>query len=477
MLRRFTLCKAIHQLNQYAFDLLVSLVMEATLERAAAIKQALLDFVLKAEGDLAISLEAYCAEHLSRFAKSQYDRSSQTQLVIDSFLTGGKVGEKAPLELFLETTPTLQADEQILVESWKRSFTGLFTVTQLLPGGVELMNWMTAKHYTVKSNGLQSPEQLARLKEGEIVLTRIAPVTSMDWMFSNALILLGKLGKPKLAVAIGNFKNQCKEDIYGDAPELLEEAWLSVEQYHHEFTDFFGNSEITLPGYQANQKLKEFQAAIAKRRLEAAGIDSSQSLQELANQAGISKEEVTEAAESLGANTETVKELLNNSAQVRQKPLMTAPQMDLANHLKQAKILTIFTHPRWGQMLLPSYQSLKNLLEANDWQNIDNAKKIIFQSLEDPEINTYIWKHLANQHPINLESILKIVLEMPNFSLEKDFNCLLQKFGKPLNPSLPDTANVPLHLHTLFQDAVKEVKKNECKSKPKQKASIGFQRK
>jgi hypothetical protein len=144
--------------------------METTLKRAGTLKKALLEFVLDAEGDLAIALETYSAEYLSRFAKSQYQGSGQTELVIDSFLNEGKVGKKTPLTLFLESTPALDEPDRTLVEGWQRSFTGLFSVTQVLSSGFELMNWMTAKHYIVKSNGLQSPEQLARLKLGEIVL-------------------------------------------------------------------------------------------------------------------------------------------------------------------------------------------------------------------------------------------------------------------------------------------------------------------
>jgi hypothetical protein len=448
--------------------------METILERAGKLKQDLLDFVLDAEGDLAVSLETYCAEHLSRFSKSQYQGSGQTDLVIDCFLTEGKVGDKAPLELFLESLPELEERDRTLVAGWQRSFTGLFSVTQVLSSGFELMNWMTAKHYIVKPNGLQSPEQLARLKEGEIVLTRIAPVTPDDWMFSNALILLGKLGKPKLAVAIGNFKQHSKENLYGDAPELLQEAWQSVEQYHQEFIDFFGSSEITLPGYQANQKLKAFQEAITQRRLEAAGINGTQSLKELADQAGVSKEEMTAAAESMGASMDTVEELLESRPQDPKKPVMASPQVELPNHLKKAETLTIFTHPMWGQMLLPTYHQIKNLLETDDWQDVKNAEKLVSQFLEDSEVNAYIWKHLANQYPSKLESVLQAVLGKPDFSLTQDFDKLLQEFGKPLHPDLPETASVPLHLHNLFQDAVKEVHKNQSKSKTKQKSGMGF---
>jgi hypothetical protein len=200
------------------------------LERTRELKQALLDFVLDAEGDLAVSLESYSAEQLSRFSKSQYQGSSQMELAIDRFLIAGQVGGKSPLDLFLESHSALTERDRDLIQGWRRSFRGLFTVTQVVTDGFELMNWLTAKHYLVKPNGLQPQEQLARLKAGEIVLTQIAPITETAWMFFSSLILMGKLGKPKLAVAIGNFKQHYREELYSDAPELLSEAWRSVEQ-------------------------------------------------------------------------------------------------------------------------------------------------------------------------------------------------------------------------------------------------------
>lgn len=126
-------------------------------------------------------------------------------------------------------------------------------------------------------------------------------------------------------------------------------------------------------------------------------------------------------------------------------------------------------------MLLPTYHQIKSLLETDDWQTIKNAEKLVLQSLKGPEINTYIWKHLADRYPMELEAILKLVLRRPDFSLKQDFDKLLEDFDKPLYPDLPENASVPLHLHTLFQDAVKEVHKSQSKVKVKQKTGSGFQ--
>jgi len=445
--------------------------MPTTLERAKELKQALQQFVYDAEGDLAVSLETYSAEQLSRLAKSQYQDTNQTTLLIDRFLSEGKVGDRLALDLFIESQPELAEVDRDLIIGWQRGFVGLFAVTEILVDGFELMNWLTAKHYIVKPNGLQPPEKLARLKVGEIILTQILPVTDAVWMFSDALTLMGKLGKPKLAIAIRNFKQSYKEYLYRDAPELLEEAWHSVEQYHQEFIDFFGSDEVTLPGYEANQKLKELQKISIERRFKAAGMDGTKSLTELVEESGIDREELIAA---MGAEVEPLFD--RGKTQTKKKPVMPAPQIDLPEQLRKAEQLTMLTHPRWGQMFLVTYHQLKTLLETDDDRSVEDIAKLLRQYLEEPEINAFIWHHLARQYPSQMTGVVQKAFDRPNFEITQDLDALLQEFGKPLTPDLPEIASVPLHLHNLFQEAMLEVSKSQPKPKSKQKVGSGFQR-
>jgi hypothetical protein len=59
------------------------------LERSRELKQALVEFVLEAEGELAEALESYAAEQSRR----KRGDSVQQDLIIDTFLTEGKVGD------------------------------------------------------------------------------------------------------------------------------------------------------------------------------------------------------------------------------------------------------------------------------------------------------------------------------------------------------------------------------------------------
>lgn len=452
--------------------------MQHIIERANQLKQNLVNFVYDAEGELAISLEKYAVEH----GKRERQDLKQQNLVIDRFTIEGKVGDRTPLELFLENEPDLTPSDRVLLCNWQRSFMGLFEIIQLFPGGLEVMNWLTAKHYMVLLGEQISQAEMLRWQPGEIILTRIAPITDENnyWLFLSDIIAKGKLGKPKLAVAIGEFKQNYPDFLYGDAPELLELAWQSVAQYHQEFVDFFGSDRLTLPGYQLDRQINELQEQMSKKRLAAAGIDGSKSFQEVIQAAGGDEDEIIAAVEELGAKSAEFTQAITPrlgiaEIETKEKVSMQLPKINLPEEIKKAEMVTAFSHPKWGQMLIPTYSKFQAMLEAEDPQNFPNSEKLVSQYLEDPQINFFIWQQLQQQYPTQLEKLLQVTLKCPDFNLKKDLGITLTKFNKPLEPELPEIASVPQHLHDLFAEAVMQVNKSKSKTKKPAKKKKGFQ--
>ncbi|MBD2464120.1 hypothetical protein H6G89_24265 [Oscillatoria sp. FACHB-1407] len=455
-------------------------MVDAILERAWALKQSVTDFVFDAEGELAEALETYVADYLKRGKVAQ-------DLIVDTFLVEGRIGEHTPLDLFEreQATEFTDVDHQLL-QQWRRTFTGLFAIETVSPDGIELMNWLTAKHYTAKLSQAQASSDMAiRLKPGEIVLARLAPIADDIWMFSTTFTLLGKLGKPKLAVAIGNFKEHHKPFLYADAPDLLEAAWGSVESYHHAFVEFFGGDEVTLPGYQLNQKMDEFREFMLKRQFTEAGLEEPTSLEDLmididVDEADLDEAELNEAAQAAGVDAKDLAQALkqrreknSNNGSSKGSSKMALPEIQLPDTLKKAEQVTVLTHPRWGQIMLPNYEKFKAILANPDGQPTTNAEPLVRHYLETSTITPFVWQRLAQHHPEGLEQVLQTVLDRPNFQLEQDLSSLLQEYGKPVEPELPEIASVPLHLHTLFDEAVKEVNKSKPKGKEKAKKA-GF---
>ncbi|MGB3201576.1 MAG: hypothetical protein WBA99_11775 [Nodosilinea sp.] len=445
------------------------------LKRSDVLKQDLYDFVLDAEGALATALESHSADCLKHWSATNLQGISRSELAIDMFLTEGQVADRSVLDIFLQERPALAKADQDLVKGWKDTFNGLFKVLQVEDGSAgkryELMNWLTEKHYWVSPSTAQALEDLARLSPGEIVVTRLLPIAAEEWTFSGPLMLLGKLGKPKLAVAIGNFKNWFPRHLYGDAPELLEEAWASVERFHHDFVEFFGGDRLTLSGYELNKKLQAYQDVTTERRLAEAGVDGSKSLQELAAESGVSEDELAESVESLGADADQVSRLFKNKQAVK----MAMPSISLPDDLRRAEAVTVFVHPRWGQTFLKDYSRLSQLCEATDDDSAAKLDRLTQRYLNDDAVNAYVWHCLVTDYPEPLMASLGRVLNRSELAVT-DLDDALVQAEKPLEPTLPEIASVPIHLHNLFQDALQEVgqssSKKKSKTKPKQKTGF-----
>lgn len=450
-------------------------IVTLTLEKAQYLKQDLLDFTFDAEGDVAVALEEYSAAQLSQLAKSPYQGNQKTELVIDSFATDGTVGDRLVLDHFLESQPDLSSADRALVSRWSEGFMGLFAVIKRSLNHLMLMNWLTEKQYKVLIQKNPPDRNIARLKTGEIILTRLLPLGE-DWMLSGPSIFLGKLGKPKLAVAIGKFKEYHKNYLYGDAPDLLEEAWQSVESYHQAFVDYFGSSEITLSGHQMEKKLADFQAHMAQQKLAASGLEGQKSLGELADEAGVSREEMIETASAMGVDEKSLSRLMEKQSVSK----MMRPPIELPKHLKSAAQVTVLTHPRWGQVMVSTYHSLIHALETINQTSLPLSESdlLVQQCLKNHEIKPFVWLQLAQKYPLQLEQMLRSALDHPHLSLEQDLESVLISFGHPVKPDLPETASVPLHLHNLFQEALLEVhrsqsSKSKGKGKPKKKVGFG----
>lgn len=451
----------------------MGLKVNESLKRSKNLKQTLKAFVLDADGALATALERYSADRLSHWSTTNLQGINRSDLAIDMFLTEGQVDNQTVIDIFLKSQSNLSQDDQALVQSWIHTFNGLFTVFQVSGDRYGLMNWLTKQHYWVEANGLQAEEELSRLASGEIVITRLSPASEDTWIFSGPLMLLGKLGKPKLAVAIGNFKNWFPNYLYGDAPDLLAEAWQSVERYYDDFVDFFGSDRLTLSGYDLNKKLNEYQSLSTQRRLEEAGIDGSKSLKELADEAGISEAEVAESVEAFGEDGRAVNRLLKQDQAIK----MVMPPINLPDDLRRAEAVTVFVHPRWGQTYLKDYVRLTQLCESTEADAIAKLDQKVQTYLNDDRVNAYVWHCLAEENTEPILAALGRRLNRSDLTLA-ELDQVLAQAGKPLEPDLPEIASAPMHLQTLFQEALQEVKQSSSKkkSKGKQKQKTGFAR-
>jgi hypothetical protein len=434
--------------------------------RAGILWAEIINFIQTAEGSVATALETFTAKQLIKHP--QLD-AGQRKLLTHRFAIEGKIAKQTPLELFLASRSDLTPQDRQLVESWHRSFVGLFAVVEIYPNGLEVMNWLTAKHYRIQFADAESQIAMTRLKVGDVMITQINPIEGIDWAILSPWIALGRLGKPKLAVAVGVFRQNYPHYLYSDAPETLAAAWESVAVYHDRFVEFFGSDEVTLTGKQLQVRIEDFQTWLVDKNLESAGIDKSKSLAELATDAGVGADDLQALTTTLGlTDASTAK------GQTAAIGKMVPPNVELPPQLKHATAVTALSHPYWGQMFLPNYVQMRDLLATATTQPLAPAQISSLQkALADPQMNAFVWRRLAGEFPQQLETAIGQLPERSGFKLSTDLDAILTNFNKYLAPDLPDLASVPIHLHNLFQSAVLEVSKEKAKSKSQPKKT-GF---
>jgi hypothetical protein len=452
-------------------------MFDPTFTRAGVLWTAMIEFIQSAEGSIAVSLESFVARQ--RIRNPQLD-PGQRKLLVHRFAIEGEVEGKAPLDLFLASQGDLTNADRQLILGWRKSFVGLMEIVEIFPDGLELMNWLTAKRYRIQFTDLSAQAAMSRLKVGDLIITQISRITNTDWAILTPWVALGRLGKPKLAVAVGAFRQNYPHYLYSDAPEQLALSWESVVVYHDRFVEFFGTDEITLTGKELELRIGEFQAWMVTKQLDAAGVDKSKSLTELATDAGLEAEDLQDLTTTLGLPEATAEQ--GQSATIGK---MVSPKVELPPQLKSATAVTALSHPHWGQMFLSDYPRIKTLLATEGTEYLPADLKFIHKCLADPQMNAFVWRRLATEFPQQLETAIRQALELSNSQLPTPnsqlpaprsplfLNSILTKFNKYLEPDLPDLASVPIHLHELFQSAVLAVSKEKAKPKSQPKKT-GF---
>jgi hypothetical protein len=450
-------------------------MLEDRLTLVQHLKQDLREFVLNAEDELAIALESYTVQELKRLSTSAFKGSDRTDFILDQFLTEGwqppenQAAPIQPIEFYLAAHPDLKEELKSLLTLWFQAFIGLFKIEAMIEGGLQVHNALTQKPYKILFPSQDPSPISSRMKSGDIVLGRILPVSSDRWCFSGPTLHLGKLGDPKLAVAIGSFKQHHPDYLYADAPQLLEEAWISVEEAHATFTEFFKGESVTLSGEELHQKLKAYQDFLTQRELDQSGIDGSKSLKTLSTEAGITTDELDDKLALMGVDPSASKKLIESQSLSQ----MVKPPLELPRFLRSAPRVTVLTDPRGGQVFLPDYEVFLKLLTRVETIAEENLRPQVQAHLENLDLKPFVWRSLAATYPQALEKSLQITLKQPTFSLSQDFDALLLQYHDRLDPTLPETASVPVHLHALFQRAIEQIKPAKKKSKGKPKGGFG----
>jgi hypothetical protein len=182
---------------------------------------------------------------------------------------------------------------------------------------------------------------------------------------------------------------------------------------------------------------------------------------------------VAESVEAFGEDGRAVSSLLKQDQAIK----MVMPPINLPDELRRAEAVTVFVHPRWGQTYLKDYVRLTQLCESTDTDSTAKLDQKVQAYLKDDRVNAYVWHCLVEEKTEPILASLGRCLNRTDLTMAA-LDEVLAQAGKPLEPQLPEIASAPMHLQTLFQDALQEVnqRSSKKKSKGKQKQKTGFAR-
>ena len=293
------------------------------------------------------------------------------------------------IDRFLAETSDLSEEEKVIVLRWKDPVVGLFQVKSTLADGFVAENLINEVDYTIKPTTI--PQRLERLaRPGAFFRAKIIPVNDKEYIFSGAQEFLDTSEKEILkAVASLQIKNP--KFAFRDNEEKIRRGFELQKEDRELFIEYFGSDEVLTEG----RKLPALAAEFMNYRLS----------------------KVT-------------------------KPLPEGykpPEMHFPKGLLKSKDVGIVFDELSGQHYLINYGIILNVFQSPDELKIPRYKRDILTYLEDQTISPHVFRRLLFKYPQNAEFIIRKILDRPEFSLEKDFDSLMDEFkpsfrGKRIYP-------------------------------------------
>ena len=307
------------------------------------------------------------------------------------------------IDRFLAETPELNEREKATVLRWKDPVVGLFQVKRTLSDGFVAENLINEVEYTIKPTTI--PQKLERLaRPGAFFRAKIIPVNDKEYIFSGTQEFLN-ISEKEILKAVATIQMKHPEFAFRDNEEKIRKGFELQKKDRELFIEYFGSDEILTEG----------------RKLPALAV-----------------------------------EFMNYRLSKIEKPLPEGykpPEMHFPRGLLKSKDVGIVFDELSDQHYLINYGIILNVFQNPDESKIQRYKKDILAYLEDQTISPHVLRKLFFRFPQNAESIIRKILDRPQFSLEKDFDSLMDEFkpsfkGKRVYPYI-------LPMSTKFVEAMK----------------------
>jgi hypothetical protein len=293
------------------------------------------------------------------------------------------------IDRFVSETSSLSEKEKAIVLRWKDPVVGLFQVKRALPDGFVAENLINEVDYAIKPTTIpQRFEQLAR--PGAFFRAKIIPASDSEYIFSGIQEFLD-ISEKEILKRVAQLQMKHPQFAFRDNKEKIRRGFELQKEDRELFVEYFGSDEVLTEG----GKLPELAAGFMNYRL--------------------SKIE---------------------------KPLPEGykpPEMSFPKGLLKSKDVGIVFDELSGQHYLVNYGIILNIFQNPDESKIERYREDILTYLKDQTISPHVLRRLLFKYPQNAAFVIRKILDRPEFSLEKDFDSLMDEFkpsfrGKRIYP-------------------------------------------
>ena len=311
-------------------------------------------------------------EYLATLSATNADRT-RIQALIIPYIFERRLGQekKTIIQLFEENNTDLSKTETEILRFLEKSFSSVFEVRRVLSNGFELYNLVNEKNYKVLS--LVKMNNFRGITPGQFALCRIFPMENEFYLLevSNVLSSINKEEVYKYAIAKIIEK---PEDAYEDNPKKLEQIEKLVEEFGQKFIECFEKDEVITTNIYADNLINLF-------NMYCEGAEKP------------SKEDFEANIKQVDNNRYfTVSDFRNSYSDFMEKSLE-----GFSSHSSLYDIGIVYDK-ELGLFVLPFYQTLCKVYEADDYKTVQGYKDCIKSFLENDKVPANIIRRLDSRY-------------------------------------------------------------------------------
>jgi len=290
--------------------------------------------------------------------------------------------ERTVFDRFVVETSGLREEEKAIIVKWNDPVVGIFQIKKTLPDGLVAENLINEVEYKIKPTAI--PPQLEQMAvPGAFFGAKIIPAGGEEYIFSGTQAFLKGTEKEILQRA-ASIQREHPEFAFRDNEERIRRGFEMQHKDRALFIDYFGADEMLTEGRDLNGLWSGF-------------LEFKLSLYDGLVPAGY------------------------------RPPKLVFPK----NLVKKRDVGIVFEEAT-GLHYLINYGLVLDVFRDPDESKIRRFEEEIMIYLEEDSIPPGILQRIFSRFPQNAEFVIRMILDRPDFNLERDFDSLMDEYKPSL---------------------------------------------